>query len=576
MRHFSRHGEQPWIRSIQCLAGLLESVTVAGVVLLGVHLAAAQDLEPRKELPGERVEVIPFAGLDTTREEHPEYKLVIKFRDEHLARTMAGGEVTFDGTGAVVETRAVAHSYGVKFEPLFRTDPGVLESLLEKARVLSGREQPDLGGFLIAEIDWKTLRDLQEVGYAFLRLEEVESVEINLQVTSLPGNLYPPTPYLGASQTYRYTGPAGMDFDYARLNGARGSGVRLSDIEFNWLYTHEDLMNINLHPEPGQTPQPDVHRDRDHGAAVIGVAAAENDAYGIDGMVNQATFYTYPAWSEEASGGYRVPDAIANACNDSSPGDVVLIEQETYGKPVETRGPDWTATRVCVDAGIVVVAAAGNGGHDLEAISGYMARGDSGAILVGAGSADSFHDKLSLSNYACRVNVQSWGEHVYTLGRGSPNINDYHCYDGTLNQCYTPAFNGTSSAAALVATACVALQSNHQRNPLELRNHLIRTGIPQGAGGHIGPFVNLRRAIDGTFFDSIMWADFGQEAAIELGTFCEPFNTLSEATDAVESGGTVTIKGDSAVTTSHEAPLTLSKAMTVVAEGGSVVIAPLS
>lgn len=150
------------------------------------------------------------------------------------------------------------------------------------------------------------------------------------------------------------------------------------------------------------------------------------------------------------------------------------------------------------DAGVVVVGAAGNGNENLDSSTydEYMQRGDSGAIIVGAGSSNTSHNKLGFSTYGSRVNVQGWGENVFTLGYGY-----YAAYGGDPLQYYIDAFSGTSSASPFVASACVALQGlsddlyGVRMGPTELRQLLIDTGIPQGAGGHIGPFPDLVAAI---------------------------------------------------------------------------------
>jgi hypothetical protein len=115
----------------------------------------------------------------------------------------------------------------------------------------------------------------------------------------------------------------------------------------------------------------------------------------------------------------------------------------------------------------------------------------------GAGSAGVAHFKVSFSSYGSRVNVQGWGRHVFTLGYGN-----YHNYGGDPHQSYTAEFWGTSSATPFIAGSCVALQSYilgqgwTALSSTEMRDLLINTGIPQGSGGHIGPFPNLRAAID--------------------------------------------------------------------------------
>ena len=123
---------------------------------------------------------------------------------------------------------------------------------------------------------------------------------------------------------------------------------------------------------------------------------------------------------------------------------------------------------------------------------------DSGAIIVGAGSASVQHSKLSFSTYGARVNVQGWGESVFTAGYGN-----YAQLGGDMRQRYIATFNGTSSASPFIAASCAALQSyavahiGRRLAPQEIRAILVATGRPlQGTGGAIGPFPNLPVAAD--------------------------------------------------------------------------------
>jgi subtilisin family serine protease len=216
------------------------------------------------------------------------------------------------------------------------------------------------------------------------------------------------------------------------------------------------------------------------------------------------------------------------------PGDVILLEMQyaiegvgggQWG-PAELEPSVWDATCAASQIGIIVVAAAGNGDQNLNgtAYQPYMDRRcwidgveeDSGAIIVGAGTADENHDRCQKNNaqlcdwpnpthgstYGSRVDVQAWGEHVFTLGRmyGMPNV-EFAGRDPA--QGYTYYFGGTSSASALVAGVVAALQSyveaelGSRLGPLEMRDLLEETGIPQGGGapGNIGKFPDIGAAL---------------------------------------------------------------------------------
>jgi subtilisin family serine protease len=156
-------------------------------------------------------------------------------------------------------------------------------------------------------------------------------------------------------------------------------------------------------------------------------------------------------------------------------------------------------TKAASDAGIVIVAAAGNGNENLDHFTyqSYRNRGDSGAIIVGAGSPDNGHTKLDFSTYGARVDLQAWGSMVYTTGYG-----DALQMGGDINQAYT-FFGGTSSATPIVASCAVVLQgyyhdlTGNYLTGLQLRDLMVETGTPQGSlsGGSIGPIPNMEAAI---------------------------------------------------------------------------------
>ncbi|MFY7894999.1 MAG: hypothetical protein ACOVP8_02105, partial [Phycisphaerales bacterium] len=137
--------------------------------------------------------------------------------------------------------------------------------------------------------------------------------------------------------------------------------------------------------------------------------------------------------------GYNLAGAITSVSVASAPGDVLLIEQQAAGPsggtayvPSEWSLPVYNATVQAVGAGRIVVAAAGNGGENLDGAAfntghrPFIAANNSGAIIVGAGAAGpnnspstTSRSRLSFSCYGSRLSLQGWGERVYAAGYGS-------------------------------------------------------------------------------------------------------------------------------------------------------------
>lgn len=430
------------------------------------------------------------------------HQIVVKFRDDLRARLAGTDRLNFLGNRVPDGLAGVVGKYRLRFWRVFDDVAGV-ERLCLRAADRSGRQPPDLNGTM--RVESVSRRDVLDVARALQALDCVEGVEIqSLDVRPPPpGDIAPKTPNLESLQTYRGANP-GYDANYARSKGAEGAGVRFSDCEYGYNPEHEDLVDAGIVNRSRGAFHPDVYSKNwdEHGTAALGISLAPNNGYGISGIAPKASGAFYSEWT--TSGGTRTT-AIQDAIADSDAGDVILLEMQTTGAggdygPAELSSTVWNLTKVATDSGIIVVAAAGNGNQNLDgsAYASYMDRGDSGAIIVGAGSANTTHSKVSYSTYGTRVNVQAWGGSVASTGYGS-----YARYGDDDRQSYTSGFSGTSSASACVAGVACAIQSyaiarlGTRLGPSEMRDLLVATGFPQGgAGGHIGPAVSLPGALD--------------------------------------------------------------------------------
>lgn len=428
----------------------------------------------------------------------PRHRLVVKFVDDARMGLDAGRLASRSGRG-VERLLALAERLGLGFTPLVPWSEARLSAVADRAHARSGRQQPDFGGmFVVVAPEGGT--DLAQVGEALQRLEVVETAWVEILDVPSPADLEPPTANLVDGQDYWLPAP-GHDLQTLWNMGLTGGGIRLADVETNWDYDHEEFQDVDLHPEPGQTPIVQEDFPGDHGVAVLGITSAPSNGYGIDGAVPDAWVHTYTG--ESMQDGARRPAAILAALEQSEPGDVIMLEIQTYqggepdGAPGEWDPAVWMATRMAVDAGVVVVAAAGNGGLDLDGpeFAEYRDRGDSGAILVGASMPDT-REPADFSNFGARVDVHGWGVEVFTTGYG-----DYAMYGDDPRQSYTAGFNGTSAATPMVVSVAVALQDlsleidGAPMAPDELRGLLIETGLPQGEGGHIGPLPDPRAIV---------------------------------------------------------------------------------
>ena len=457
-------------------------------------------------------------------------QLIVKFQDDMRCRVAPDGTLTARAAADLTAVHVVAANFGLTFAPAIDVGAEGLAALEARARGRSGRAQPDLGGLLEVRLPVGTSdAQLLAAARALEALDSVEFASIQTTGNPPPGDIPPVTPDLVSHQLHLGPFP-GQDSLSVLALGLSGSGVRVSDCEYNWNPAHEDLVDAGIQAEPGQTPVPSLDNEN-HGTAVAGCIIAGDNGYGVTGVAPGASLYTYSEWTLE--GGFRRLSAITAAVADSGVGDIVLLEMQTVGVgnsygPAELDPAVHLITSVATDAGVLVVAAAGNGNQDLDhwLYDSYMAMGDSGALIVGAGRPYlPYPTKEYWSTFGTRVNVQCWGSQVFTTGYGT-----YDSFGGDPNQSYASGFSGTSSAAALVAGACAVLQERalpafgRPLEPLEMRALLIDTGYPQvGLGGPIGPAVNglaAMLAIQDVWFDlgSALPGASGAPKLVGLGT----------------------------------------------------------
>ena len=302
--------------------------------------------------------------------------------------------------------------------------------------------------------------------------------------------------YLGAA-------PEGINaLAVAAQPGGRGSGVRVLDIEGAWLWTHEDL-TAPFHTAGGSVQSLEW---RNHGTATLGVIRGADNGLGVRGVAPSCLVGGVSIQSLSTAA------AVSNATDAVAYGDIILIELQGAGPnangvgdfgyvPMEYWQDTFDAISIATALGRVVVEVAGNGLQDLDdpVYVGLFDPGvrHSGAIMVAAGEPATLEPEW-FTNHGARIDLQAWGDQVATCGYG-----DLQGTGFAENAWYTQAFNGTSSASAIMAGAAAVLQGmtraqfGYSLDPYHLRNILVATGTPQSPDpDHIGPRPDLVAAWD--------------------------------------------------------------------------------
>ena len=309
--------------------------------------------------------------------------------------------------------------------------------------------------------DTPNLSDLQ--GY-------LSSIAYNDYPGGPPAGLVPPVPDLEGWTGEGYDMPGLwqlgqdlLDIGVGSDNLTRGKGVRVAIIEFGAYINHEDLVN-KLNVEPGQTViEIPVITEPDHGTATLGIVGAEDngsfgrgpDEVGCVGIAHEAELWFFPAVSVEEGG--RLNDAIINCIDRFEPGDIISMSLGPGPAAATLAGTQDTFALMefATSLGITVFISAGNDCFNLDDATNL---GDSGCIIVGAGTPGRPHCRLGFSNHfeagdGQVVHCQAWGERVATLGYGS-----LFAPGGDPNRSYTAVFNGTSAAAPMAAGLGACLQ----------------------------------------------------------------------------------------------------------------------
>ncbi len=444
-------------------------------------------------LPSEKSEVAYAATynysnkqLNSTVHKQVTKQLILKFKNEANLPYQDGIEKFIKEEKQDPELIGILAEYpNVTINRLFNSlNPKEIKNLGKEIKD-SDHISSNLLNYYIVEtqddIDVQTLLTKIEksslVETAYLQEEEAPPAE---RLPNLSVNPYD-EPRL-TRQGYLEPAPLGINAPYAwSIKGGDGKGTTFVDMEYGWLFNHEDLVNQKIELISGQNKS----EHHDHGTSVLGIVSAEDNNIGGIGIAPKAKVKVVSQIRD--NGNYNTADAILSAVNNMQAGDILLLEAQAtydgYGDknyfPVEVKPDIFDAIRMGTNKGIIIIEAGANGGNDLDQFRDRNGKQvlnrnspdfkDSGAIMVGAASARVPHKRSYFSNYGSRVDVYGWGNAVDTTDAKPSEF---------ITNLYTSSFAGTSSASPIIAGAAASIQGIAKNNqgraytPRQLRDIL--------------------------------------------------------------------------------------------------------
>lgn len=226
---------------------------------------------------------------------------------------------------------------------------------------------------------------------------------------------------------------------------ASGKGITIADCDAGYFHDESDLqanMLLNEKYDFANPDDPNTVNDGNfayHGTAVAAIMAGILDGIGTNGIAYNSKIvplqnYNYDGRLDKLDKEEATAKCILHAIK--TPGvNIIVLENQTENGSSETFAGTRDAVRLAIQAGIIVVGAAGNYGVPLK----EEQKDDTGSIIVGALAANG--SAISYTNYGARNTVGAYAEYLHTLFGPNGQFGD---------------FGGTSGATPQVA-ATVAL-----------------------------------------------------------------------------------------------------------------------
>ncbi|MFH1087835.1 MAG: S8 family peptidase [Chloroflexota bacterium] len=256
----------------------------------------------------------------------------------------------------------------------------------------------------------------------------------------------------------------------------KGMGVKVAVLDTGIDLDHPDLVVAgNVTFVAGTTTGDD---DNGHGTAVAGIVGARDNDIGVIGVAPEAALYAVKVLNSTASGSTTdILSGIEWAANNG-----MQVINLSFGTPMNLPQALIDALDAAYNAGIVIVAGAGNGGNtDGTGNNIWTPARYAPVIAVGATNDQNLRSSVSSTGY--ELELMAPGVNIYTTGMGGG---------------YT-YLTTTSSAAPHVAGTAALLIASGLTNNVAVRNRMKDSAFDLGDTGWDSKYgcglVNASQAI---------------------------------------------------------------------------------
>lgn len=248
----------------------------------------------------------------------------------------------------------------------------------------------------------------------------------------------------------------------------KGKGIKVAVIDSGIDATHPDLVNNVKGGYDFINDNDYIYDDCNHGTKVAGIIAAENNNIGVLGIAPESSIYSLRVMQFSSTRGcYGWTSTMAEAVEWSIENNMDIINLSLGGSGYSYTNE--TAVNKAYDAGILIIAGAGNNGNKSECNDNECILYPAALDNVIAVSATTANDYIaSFSSRGTEVELTAPGYNISTTSNGGG---------------YRP-FSGTSCASPVIAGVAALLMSTYpEKTNVEIREKLIEIAEDLGQEG---------------------------------------------------------------------------------------------